>query len=77
MEERNPVPPAQLRFALAAGLNNRPQEATDTLIRLCFMNRPDRCKEGQVAWAQLQQQYSTLQSLPFPERATRVYSFAY
>lgn len=77
VEQRYPVPPAQLRYALAAGLNNRPQEARDTLIRLCYMNRPERCKEGQASWALLQGQYPVLKAIPFPEQAKKVFSFAY
>jgi O-antigen ligase len=71
---RFPGPPSLLRYALAAGLNNRPQEATDTLIRLCFMNLPARCKEGEESWAALQTQFPALQTLPFPARATTVYT---
>ena len=77
VEQRYPVPPAQLRYAMAAGLNGRSIEATETLVRLCFMNRPARCKEGQEAWAALQRQYPDLRSVSFPAKATAVFSFQY
>ncbi|MGK2953016.1 MAG: Wzy polymerase domain-containing protein [Thiobacillus sp.] len=66
--ERTPSPPAMLRYALAAGLNDRPGEARDTLVRLCNMHRSERCSEGQDAWLQLQRTYPQLQGIAFPDR---------
>jgi hypothetical protein len=74
VQQRFASPPTMLRYALAAALNQRPQEASDTLLRLCFMNGPDRCKEGQDSWLQLQQQYPQLKAVPFPQQAERVFT---
>ena len=59
-------PPTMLRFALAAGLNGRPQEAADTLARLCKMNLVERCDEGRNSWQKLQEQYPILSVVPLP-----------
>jgi len=59
-------PPAMLRFALAAGLNGRPQEAADTLARMCKMNLVERCDEGRDSWLKLQAQYPVLNAVPLP-----------
>lgn len=75
VQERFASPPTMLRYALAAALNERSQEASDTLLRLCFMNGPARCSEGQSSWLQLQQQYPQLKVVPFPQKANRVYTF--
>ena len=64
--ERNPSPPALLRFALATGVNDRPQDAADTLVRLCNMHRTARCDEGRQSWAQLQSQYPVLNAIAYP-----------
>ena len=71
---RYPVPPAQLRYALAAGLNGRPTESIETLTRLCFMHPPERCQEAQAAWLQSQKQYPQLKAIAFPDPAARLVS---
>ena len=63
---RNPSPPAMLRLALATGLNGRLQDATDTLMRLCNMHKPERCDEGRRSWAQLQERYPALRAVTYP-----------
>jgi O-antigen ligase len=63
---REPRPPAQLRYALAAGLNGRPEEAALTLARLCKMHAAIRCDEGRESWAAAQQQHPVLRSIPYP-----------
>lgn len=60
--------PSMLRFALAAGLNGRPEEARRTLVLLCKMNPVARCEEGRTAWHELQQKYAVLRDIPFPAR---------
>lgn len=54
---RWPIPPAMLRHALAAGLNGQPEEARQTLARLCRMHSRERCRELGPAWAALQHRY--------------------
>lgn len=60
---RYAVPPAMLRYALAAGLNDRPEEARITLALICKMHTEKRFEEGKDAWAQLQARYPRLQSI--------------
>ena len=72
--ERNPMPPALLRYATAAGLNGQPGEATDALTRLCFMHGLERCREGRDAWQKLQQTYPKLETIAFPPRAVAILS---
>jgi len=46
---RHPMPPAMLRHALAAGLNNEAAEAELVLIRLCKMHMGQMCDQGRGA----------------------------
>ena len=64
--ERNPSPPALLRYALATGLNSRQQDAADTLVQLCNMHKTERCDEGRRSWAQLQLQFPVLNAVSYP-----------
>lgn len=66
VSKRNAVPPAMLQFALATGLNGRPDEARDTLRKLCKMHPIERCEEGAKAWQELGQQYPELRAIEFP-----------
>ena len=68
--ERNPSPPAMLRYALATGLNRNPLESAATLVRLCNMHKPERCDEGRKSWAQAQSQYPALEGITFPRTPT-------
>jgi O-antigen ligase len=77
VSQRYPVPPAMLRYALAAGLNGRPQEAADTLVQICFMHTASRCREGLASWTELQKQYPVLRAVPFPEHALKVLGIAH
>ena len=63
---RYAAPPAMLRYALAAGINGRPDEATQTLARLCKMHAKERYEEGQQSWTQLQKQYPQLLAIDMP-----------
>jgi hypothetical protein len=63
---REPRPPAQLRYALAAGLNGQPLEAQETLRRLCMMHPAPRCDEGRTSWVAAQQQHPVLRRIPYP-----------
>src|SRR5690606_26583080 len=63
---REPRAPALLRYALAAGLNQRHEEAAHALARMCRMNLARRCDEGRASWTALQQRYPTLLNVPYP-----------
>lgn len=61
--QRNAAPPAMLRYALAAGLNGRTDEASKTLALICSLHDEKRCSEGRQSWAQLQRQYPQLRGI--------------
>jgi hypothetical protein len=63
---RNPSHGAMLRYALALGLNGRPDEAGRMLVAICHIHQPRRCDEARESWHALQQQYPTLASMPVP-----------
>jgi len=65
--ERHAFPPAMMRFAVAAGLNDRKPAAALTLMRLCSMHPPPRCDEGRQAWQAAQQRWPTLMDVPLPQ----------
>jgi hypothetical protein len=64
--QARPSPPVMLRYAVAAGLNDRPQEAASTLATLCKIHLYDRCVEGRKAWLSAQAQYPELKAVPLP-----------
>ena len=64
-------PPAMLRFALAAGLNGRPDDARRNLALICQMWRPKHCEEGRKSWATLQERFPALTSIEYPAAASR------
>ncbi|MDE2397569.1 MAG: O-antigen ligase C-terminal domain-containing protein [Burkholderiales bacterium] len=64
--ERYPGPPVLLRYALAAGLNGHPHDATVALARICRMHSPRRCDEARVGWQTLQSRYPQLSVVPAP-----------
>lgn len=64
--ERQPGAPAMLRYALAAGLNNRPEEAERILGLLCRMHPPKRCSEGRDSWRIATSEYPELRAIAFP-----------
>lgn len=47
---RNPYPPVLFRYALAAGLNGRPDDAALMLNAICNMNIEARCREARESW---------------------------
>jgi Virulence factor membrane-bound polymerase, C-terminal/O-Antigen ligase len=63
---RNPAPPTLLRYAVATGLNGQSEVAAQALIRLCNMHRAKRCDDGRKSWAQLQQSFPVLSTVPYP-----------
>ena len=64
--ERNPAPPSLLRYAIAMGLNGRPDEAAQTLVQLCNMHRVSSCAEGRKSWGVAQERFAPLRSVPYP-----------
>ena len=65
--QRFGYPPVLLRYALAAALNGRPDDARETLQRLCKNHPAPRCREGQVAWETGgREQFPELRGIPFP-----------
>jgi O-antigen ligase len=64
--ERYSPPPALLRYALAAGLNNRPDEALRALSLVCHMFSHRNCDEGRDSWGRAQARYPQLGSIAYP-----------
>jgi len=65
MREPRAIP--MLRYALATGLNGRPQEAELTLRRFCKMHLARSCDEGRDSWRAVQDHYAVLRSIPYPD----------
>jgi hypothetical protein len=75
VSERFAYPPAMFRYALASGLNGRPDVATTTLARLCRIHSRLRCEDAIAAWLALQKKHPELRDiappvLPWPPRPT-------
>ena len=66
VSHRFAYPGSLLRYALAAGLNGRPDEAALTLRRLCRIHPPPRCDEAREAWSALRSQYPGLPAVTLP-----------
>jgi len=64
---RFPQPPVLLRYAIATGLNGRPEDARQALVRLCKMHPRKRCEEGREAWIAMQQRFPELAVVSPPE----------
>jgi O-antigen ligase len=64
------APPAVLiRYALAAGLNGRPDDAARFLRYICHTGTQANCKQGSEAWHVAQERYPGLSSIAFPVAA--------
>jgi hypothetical protein len=63
---RQPLAPAMLRYALAAGLNGQTQEATEILARICKMHSEELCNGGRASWSMLQRQHPELRNIAYP-----------
>lgn len=63
---RQPLAPAMLRYALAAGLNGQVEEAKEVLARICKMHSANLCADGRASWSTLQQQHPELRNISFP-----------
>jgi O-antigen ligase len=64
--ERYPVPPAMLRYAVAAGINGQSDEAAAVMRALCPMHNEARCTEGRASWSEARQQFPALAAIPGP-----------
>lgn len=64
--QRYGVAPALFRYALALGLNGRPDEAAQTLRLLCHIHSRKRCREAREAWPEFQQRHEALRAVPAP-----------
>lgn len=60
------APGALERYALAAGLNGRPDEAVRALRLMCRMSLPRHCDGARVVWQQRAAQSPALLEVPFP-----------
>ncbi|MFZ4534984.1 Wzy polymerase domain-containing protein [Propionivibrio sp.] len=63
LSERYGFSSVMLRYALAAGLNDQPEVARETLARICKIHSPQRCSEVRESWAVLQLRYPQLAGL--------------
>ena len=63
---RNPSSPAMLQYALAAGLNGRPDDAERMLRAVCNVHPPRRCAEAREFWRAAQNEYSELKAIALP-----------
>jgi O-antigen ligase len=67
VSRRCPYPPAVFRYALAAALNGRPEQAAQALIRLCKLNVRARCEEGREAWERMgKEAFPQIRRVTFP-----------
>jgi hypothetical protein len=66
VDQRYMTPAVLLRFATAAGLNGRPEEAKRNLQLICWIWKPKYCDEGRVSWGALQERFPKLRWIGFP-----------
>ncbi|MFO1266326.1 MAG: Wzy polymerase domain-containing protein [Rubrivivax sp.] len=64
--QRYGMAPALYRYAMALGLNGRPEEAARTLALLCHVHSRKRCQEAREAWPAMQQRHEALRAVPAP-----------
>jgi Virulence factor membrane-bound polymerase, C-terminal/O-Antigen ligase len=64
------APGALERYALAAGLNGRPDEARHSLQLMCRMAVARHCDRGRVAWEQQAAVHTPLRAIPYPPTPT-------
>jgi O-antigen ligase len=60
------APGALERYALAAGLNGRPDEALRALRLMCRMSLPRHCDRARAAWQQRAAVHPALLAVPYP-----------
>lgn len=66
VSERFGYAPVLFRYALAAGLNGRQKDASDTLTRICRIHELVRCREAHDGWIALQERYPQLATIAPP-----------
>lgn len=66
VSHRFPYPPALYRYALALGLNHRPEEAGRELLRLRQLHPEARIEEAREGWRALSVRYPQLQRVSVP-----------
>jgi O-antigen ligase len=66
MANRHATPSATLRYALAAGLNGRPEEAAAALLRGCKIFKDPVCDQSRTAWTQMQAYHPALAGIGYP-----------
>lgn len=64
ISERYGYAPALFRYAIAAGLNNRPQDAINALIRICKTSSSFNCSDSENNWNNLRLKYDSLPDFP-------------
>lgn len=69
VSRRYAQPGALSRYALAAALNGREQEASRSLVLLCRIWGRKFCDSGREVWASYQTKHPTLGGIPFPADA--------
>jgi hypothetical protein len=67
VSERHGFSSVLFRYAVAAGLNNQPVVASETLARICHIYVPQRCIEAREGWATLQLRYPQLADMALPK----------
>ena len=65
ISERYGYAPALFRYAIAAGLNDRPQDAMNALIRICKTSSAFNCSDSEDNWNNLKKKYDNLPDFPF------------
>lgn len=60
--QRFPYPPVMFRYALAAGINGKPEIAHVTLEKLCKIHDSQRCEEAEEGWKILKEKYPELEA---------------
>ncbi|WP_176491313.1 PglL family O-oligosaccharyltransferase [Polaromonas sp. AET17H-212] len=68
VSQRFGYPPVLFRYALAAGLNDQPDVARETLARICRIHELQRCLEAKEGWATLQAQYPALAGIAVADK---------
>ena len=71
VSQRYPTPPALTRYAVAAGLNGRADEASRSLKSLCRVHLPRHCDDTRKRWANLVEQHPMLAAISFPQTPQR------
>jgi Virulence factor membrane-bound polymerase, C-terminal len=64
--QRFGAPGALERYAVAAGLNGRPDEAERSLQLMCRMAQARHCDRARVAWEQRAVTYAALRTIAYP-----------